>query len=112
MRRALPFLLLALAAPAASAQSPAALQLFVRPDKGACLACHQLPEGAGPATRADIGPALAGARMRELGRDKLRAAIEDPARANPQAIMPPFGKHRILQKAEIDALVEFLLALP
>ena len=84
----------------------------MRPDKGACIACHQLPASAGPATRADIGPALSGARMRELGRAALRERLEDPARAQPQTVMPPFGKHRILQKDEIDALVEFLHALP
>jgi len=33
-----------------------ALDLFVRPDKGHCIACHQLPAGVGPQTRADVGP--------------------------------------------------------
>jgi len=103
---------LACAALPAAAQTPAALELYTRPDKGACLACHQLPAGSGPATRADVGPALAGARMRELGRARLAELLQDASRANPQTVMPPFGRHRILQKAEIDALVGFLLALP
>jgi L-cysteine S-thiosulfotransferase len=98
----------------AQAQSPAtaARDLFVRPDKGHCIACHQLPEGAGPATRADLGPRLEGSRMRSLGRAKLRELIQDPTRANPDTVMPPFGRHRILEPAEIDRLVEYLHALP
>jgi len=27
-------------------------------------------------------------------------------------VKPPYGRHRILEAAEIDRLVEFLLALP
>ena len=85
---------------------------FSRRDKGDCASCHQLPEGVGPATRADFGPRLEGARMRSLGRQGLRAAIADPTAANPDTVMPPFGRHRILEPAEIDRLVEFLHALP
>ena len=112
MKRGLLFLALATAALQVAAQSPAGLDLFTRADKGACIACHQLPAGTGPATRADVGPALTGARMRELGRARLAEILQDPMRANPQTVMPPYGRHRILKKAEIDALVEFLHALP
>lgn len=100
---------------AAHAQAPrpvAALDLFVSPMKGHCIACHQLPEGSGPATRADLGPKLAGARMRELGKPALRRLLDDPLPQQPETLMPPFGKHRILEPAEIDRLVEFLHALP
>lgn len=98
----------------AHAQSPAAAarDLFLSPEKGYCIACHQLPEGAGPATRADLGPRLEGSRMRELGRAKLRELLQDPTRANPDTVMPPFGRHRILDAAEIERLVEYLHALP
>ena len=111
MRRAL---LVFLAAPAiVLAQAPVdALGLYTRPDKGRCIACHQLPQGVGPATRADLGPRLDAARMRELGRQRLREVIEDPLRANPDTVMPPYGRHRILDAAEITRLVEFLHALP
>jgi sulfur-oxidizing protein SoxX len=84
----------------------------VQRDKGHCLACHQVPEGAGPATRADLGPKLEGSRMRSLGRERLREIIEDPTRANPDTVMPPFGRHRILDAAEINRIVEYLHALP
>lgn len=111
MKRALLAAALGLALPAA-AQAPGALELFTRPEKGDCIACHRLPEGAGPASRATLGPALTGARMRELGREGIRKAIEDPMRANPDSVMPPYGRHRILEPGEIAQLVEFLHALP
>jgi L-cysteine S-thiosulfotransferase len=105
-------LALAAAALSAAAQTPSVPPAFVQRDKGHCIACHQVPGGAGPATRADLGPRLDGPRMRELGRARLRALIEDPTRANPNTVMPPFGRHRILEAAEIDRLVEYLHALP
>lgn len=98
---------------AAAQPTPAPVpDLFVRADKGHCIACHQLPEGVGPATRADLGPRLEGARMRGLGKAALRSLIADPMPANPDTVMPPFGRHRILEPGEIDQLVEFLHALP
>jgi sulfur-oxidizing protein SoxX len=101
-----------LATAPAAAQETAALDLFVRPDKGRCIACHQLPAGAGPETRADVGPRLEGARMRELGREALREILTDATKRNPQTVMPPYGRHRILAAPEIDRLAEFLHALP
>ena len=103
---------LAAGMPLAAMAQAAAPGEFVLPAKGHCIACHQLPDGVGPATRADLGPRLEGARMRELGRARIREAIEDPTRANPGTLMPPFGKHRILTPEEIGRLVEFLHALP
>ena len=101
-----------LAATPATAQETPALELFVRPEKGHCLACHQLPAGAGPETRADLGPRLEGARMRSLGREALRELLADPTKRNPDTVMPPYGRHRILSAREIDRLAEFLHALP
>jgi len=97
---------------AASAEELTGAQLFARPDKGDCIACHQVPAGAGPATRSDLGPKLEGARMRALGSAKLRALLTDPMAANPDTLMPPYGRHRILDAAEIDRVVEYLDALP
>jgi sulfur-oxidizing protein SoxX len=115
MRRAAPAFLAALAcacAIAAHAQVPNGAELFTRADKGNCIACHQVPAGAGPATRSDLGPKLEGARMRAIGRERLRALLTDPMAANPDTLMPPFGRHRILDAAEIDRVVEYLYALP
>ena len=111
MRRIAAVLALSCGIAGAQAQVPAR-ELFTRADKGHCIACHQLPEGAGLATRADLGPRLEGARMRALGKPALRQAIADPTRANPDTVMPPFGRHRLLDAAEIERLVEFLHALP
>lgn len=96
----------------AHAQEADGRSLFARPDKGNCIACHRVPEGAGPATRSDLGPALEGARMRSLGRPALAAVIEDPTRANPATVMPPYGRHHILTPEEIGRVVDYLHALP
>ncbi|HET6264669.1 MAG TPA: sulfur oxidation c-type cytochrome SoxX [Usitatibacter sp.] len=101
----------ALVLPCAAQQSQAP-EAFVSPQKGHCIACHQVPPGAGPGTRADLGPALTGERMRALGKVRIREIIEDPTRANPHTVMPPFGRHRILEPGEIQRLVEYLHALP
>lgn len=103
---------LACAAAAAQAQQPGGAEIFTRPEKGNCIACHQVPAGAGPATRSDLGPKLEGARMRAIGRERLRALLTDPMANNPDTMMPPFGRHRILDAAEIDRVVEYLYALP
>ena len=50
--------------------------------------------------------------MRALGKAGIRAVIADPMSANPQTVMPPFGRHRLLDAAEIDRLVDYLHALP
>ena len=102
----------AAALPAGAERPLSALELFVQRDKGHCIACHQLPAGVGPASNADLGPKLEGSRMRALGKAAVREAIVDPTRANPDTVMPPFGRHRILDAKEIDRLVEFLDALP
>jgi L-cysteine S-thiosulfotransferase len=86
--------------------------VFVLAEKGQCAACHQLPPGVGVATRNDVGPRLDGARMRELGREGLRDVLVDPTRRNPESVMPPYGRHRLLDDREIERLIEFLHALP
>ena len=37
--------------------------------------------------------------MRELGKPRLRELIDDPTRANPTTVMPPYGRHHILERA-------------
>ena len=103
---------LAVAAFSATAREPAGSELFVLADKGNCIACHQVPAGAGPATRADLGPRLEGSRMRAIGPERLRSLVADPMQANPETVMPPFGRHRILERGEIQRIVDYLRALP
>ena len=97
--------------PCAGQTAPVA-DLFIRAEKGQCIACHQVPAGSGPQVLADLGPRLEGGRMRALGKPAIRAAIVDPTRANADTVMPPFGRHRVLEAAEIERLVDYLHALP
>jgi len=110
--RLLALLCLGTAVESAAQRPPSALELFVRADKGHCIACHRLPQGLGPETRADLGPALDGRRMREIGKARLRELLADPTRASPATIMPPFGRHLILDDAELGRIVDFLHGLP
>ena len=91
---------------------PEGREIFLRPDKGNCIACHQVRAGAGPAVRADVGPRLDAARLKGWSRERLRALLEDPMRANPDTVMPPYGRHRLLEGAEIERVIDYLHALP
>ena len=48
--------------------------------------------------------------MRERFPDRamLRAQIWDSTVRNPQTVMPPFGKHKVLTEEEIDAIVDYI----
>jgi sulfur-oxidizing protein SoxX len=41
----------------------------------------------------------------------LRAQIWDPTARNPNTVMPPFGRHRILSEDEIDLIVDYIHTL-
>jgi sulfur-oxidizing protein SoxX len=76
--------------------------------KGNCLACHQIEGGSLPG---NIGPPLIAMKARFPDKAKLRAQIWDATRNNPNSIMPPFGRHKILSEEEIDKVVEFIHTL-
>lgn len=76
--------------------------------KGNCLACHKIAGGALPG---NIGPALINMKARYADKAKLRAKIYDATVTSPNTIMPPFGKHKILTKSELDKVVEFIYTL-
>jgi sulfur-oxidizing protein SoxX len=76
--------------------------------KGNCLACHMVGDGVSPG---DIGPPLIAMKARFPDRAKLREQIWDAEVANPLTRMPPFGKHKALSEAEIDAIVDYLYTL-
>jgi len=44
-------------------------------------------------------------------RDELIAIVTDETKRNPQTVMPPFGRNRILTEQEINAVVDFLQTL-
>jgi sulfur-oxidizing protein SoxX len=75
--------------------------------KGNCLTCHVIKGGDLPGT---IGPELKELKAR-YDRNELVAIVTDETKRNPQTVMPPFGRNRILTEQEIDAIVDFLQTL-
>ena len=76
--------------------------------KGNCLACHKI---AGGSLEGNIGPELVNMKARYPDKAKLRAQIWDATANNPNTIMPPFGKHKIVSEEELDKIVEFIYSL-
>lgn len=76
--------------------------------KGNCLACHKIAGGDLPG---NIGPELVNMKSRYPDKSKLRAQIWDATTVNPNTIMPPFGKHKMLSEKEIDLVTEFIYSL-
>ena len=103
-------LLTALAVGPAHAQSAAAegQKLAFDRGKGNCLTCHMIKGGDLPGT---IGPELKDIRTRYPDRNDLVAILNDETKRNPQTMMPPFGRNRILTEQEISAIVDFLQTL-
>jgi sulfur-oxidizing protein SoxX len=76
--------------------------------KGNCLTCHVIKGGDLPGT---IGPELKDIKAKYPDRNELVAILFDETRRNPQTMMPPFGRNRILTEQEINAIVDFLQTL-
>ena len=75
--------------------------------KGNCLTCHEIKGGDLPGS---IGPKLENLKLR-YDRNELVAILDDETKRNPQTVMPPFGRNRILTEQEINAIVDFLQTL-
>jgi sulfur-oxidizing protein SoxX len=99
-----------MAATPAAAQSGAAdgQKLAFDRGKGNCLTCHEIKGGDLPGT---IGPKLENLKAKYPDRGDLVAILTDETRRNPQTVMPPFGRNRILTEQEINAIVDFLQTL-
>ena len=98
-----------LLSPALRAQSAAAGQaLAFDRAKGNCLACHSMKGGDVPS---NVGPELSEMKMRFPDRSTLYAVIDDEEQRNPETVMPPFGKHLILTRQEINEIIDFLYTL-
>lgn len=80
-------------------------------ERGNCLACHRMPADPGAETNADMGPTLENIRQRYPDRTDLRQRIWDARAFNPDTIMPPYGRHRILTEEEIDQVVDYIHGL-
>jgi L-cysteine S-thiosulfotransferase len=76
--------------------------------KGNCLTCHDIKGGDLPGT---IGPQLKDIKSKYPDRNDLIAIVTDETKRNPQTVMPPFGRNRILTEQEINAVVDFLQTL-
>jgi L-cysteine S-thiosulfotransferase len=94
----------------ACAQSAAAegQKLVFDRGKGNCLTCHVIKGGDLPGT---IGPELKDIKSKYPDRNDLVAIVTDETKRNPQTVMPPFGRNRILTEQEINAVVDFLQTL-
>jgi L-cysteine S-thiosulfotransferase len=75
--------------------------------KGNCLSCHAIKGGH---LAGSIGPKLTNLKSK-YSRSDLVAIVTDETKRNPQTVMPPFGRNRILTKREINAVVDFLQTL-
>jgi L-cysteine S-thiosulfotransferase len=76
--------------------------------KGNCLTCHEIKGGD---LAGSIGPPLKDIKSKYPDRNELVAIITDETKRNPQTVMPPFGRNRILTDQEINAVVDFLQTL-
>lgn len=76
--------------------------------KGNCLGCHQIQGGT---LAGNIAPPLVAMKARYPDKAKLRAQIYDATAANPNSIMPPFGKHGALSDKEVDLITEYVYSL-
>ena len=76
--------------------------------KGNCFACHAY-EGAD--MPGNIGPPLVAMKARFPDKKKLYDQIWDATKANPNTIMPPFGRHEMLSNKDIEAITEWVHTL-
>jgi len=76
--------------------------------KGNCFGCHAYEGATMPG---NIGPPLVAMKARFPDKQKLYDQIWDASKANPNSIMPPFGKHEALSDKEIKALTEWVYTL-
>lgn len=76
--------------------------------KGNCFACHNYK---GARLAGNIGPTLVNIKARFPDEAKLRTQIWDATKANPNTMMPPFGRHEILSGKEIDAVTAWVYTL-
>lgn len=83
-------------------------QLAFDRTRGNCLSCHMISDGEQPG---NIGPPLIQMKSRYPDSAVLRAQIWDSTAINPETVMPPYGKNKILTEEEIDMVVDFLLSI-
>jgi sulfur-oxidizing protein SoxX len=75
---------------------------------GNCLACHTISGGE---QAGNIGPPMIVMKARFPDKAVLRAQIWDATVKNPDSIMLPFGRHKILTEDQIDKVTDFIYTL-
>ncbi|MGD8641804.1 MAG: sulfur oxidation c-type cytochrome SoxX [Gammaproteobacteria bacterium] len=74
-----------------------------------CQACHQYE---GTEQAGTVAPPLLGMKGRFPDRTKLYNIIYDPQVAlRPHTMMPPFGRNHLLEKEQIEKVIDFLYTL-
>jgi len=76
--------------------------------KGNCFGCHAYEGATMPG---NIGPPLVAMKARFPDKKKLYDQIWDSTKANPNSIMPPFGKHEMLSDKDLKAVTEWVYTL-
>lgn len=83
-------------------------KLATERSKGNCLACHMIEDGELPG---NLGPPLLAMKVRFPIREALTEQICDATLRNPHSRMPPFCRHGILTKDEVEMIVDYLYTL-
>ncbi len=78
---------------------------------GNCLACHAIPAEPKAEAPGNIGPPLVSMKDRYPDRSILRAKIWDATASNPDSVMPPFGRNKILTEQQIELVTDYIQSL-
>ena len=87
-----------LASPASAELAPRppwAYEYMTNPQKGNCIACHDVPGISGHPS--NFGPSLKGVAAK-WSRDELVQWVTDARVFNADTLMPPYGTHQALEK--------------
>jgi len=102
---------LCLANPAAAGDVADGRSLAFDRKKGNCLACHAIPSESKAESPGNIGPPLVNIKELYPDRAQLRARIWDETAINPESVMPPFGRNKILTEDELDLVTDYIHSL-
>jgi sulfur-oxidizing protein SoxX len=72
---------------------------------GNCAACHNYP---GAVEAGNVGPELRDMKSLMPDRKILYAIIYNEPANNPDTVMPPFGKNKLLTPDQINDVIDFL----
>lgn len=75
---------------------------------GNCLACHSIVKRP-DLVAGNIAPPFVAMKERFPDKAKLRAIIYDEQVNNPDTIMPPFGRNKVLTAEQINAIADYIL---